>query len=152
MLRAIWAGASRDKLLTELTERYARRISQRTPFRCEDLGVGRGSRPGQVAASEGVKFLARVPAEACLITLEAGGRSYTSEAFAQWLEGLQTRTSNEIIFAIGGHEGLAAEVTARANGQLALSPMTLTHQMARVVLLEQIYRALTILRGEPYHH
>ncbi len=152
MLRVMWAGASRDKQLAELCQRYIHRISQRTPFRCEDMGAGRGTRPGQVAAAEGRKLLARVPDHAHLITLEVNGDTLDSEAFARRLETLQAQTGGDLIFAIGGHEGLAPPVSQRANGRLSLSAMTWTHEMARVLFLEQLYRALTILRGEPYHH
>ncbi len=152
MIRVIWAGASRDRLLADMADRYAHRISRRTPFRLEDLGAGRGSRPGQVATAEGKKFLSRVGPDGYLVTLDGGGRAMGSRPFAQWLEGLMSRAGGDLFFALGGHEGLADEVKTRANSCISLSSMTFTHEMARVILLEQIYRALTILRGEPYHH
>ena len=152
MVRVIWAGASRDNLLADLAARYAERIARRVPLRIEDIGAGRGKQPGQVAESEGRKFLAKLPASSFPVALEAGGRNFSSEKFATWLEGTMARAGGDLIFMIGGHEGLAPDVSRRARERLSLSAMTLTHEMARVLLLEQIYRALTILRGEPYHH
>ncbi|MCZ6833147.1 MAG: 23S rRNA (pseudouridine(1915)-N(3))-methyltransferase RlmH [Acidobacteria bacterium] len=152
MVRVIWAGASRDNLLAELAARYAERIARRVPLRVEDIGTGRGKQPGQVAAWEERKFLAKLPASSYPVALEAGGRSFSSEKFAAWLEGAMSRAGGDLVFMIGGHEGLAPAVSRRARERLSLSTMTLTHEMARVLLLEQIYRALTILRGEPYHH
>jgi 23S rRNA (pseudouridine1915-N3)-methyltransferase len=152
MIRVIWAGASRDGLLADAAARYAHRIGRRTPFRLEDLGAGRGSRPGQVAEAEGRKFLSRIPADSYLVTLDEGGRTMASRPFADWLQGLMSRAGGDLLFAVGGHEGLAPAVKERADTCISLSPMTFTHEMARVLLLEQLYRALTILRGEPYHH
>jgi len=152
VIRVIWAGASRDRLLADLAERYAHRISRRTPFRLEDLGVGRGSRPGQVAAAEGKKFLSRVGPDGYLVTLEDSGQAMGSRPFARWLQELMSRAGGDLFFALGGHEGLSDPVRERSNSCISLSSMTFTHEMARVILLEQIYRALTILRGEPYHH
>lgn len=152
MIRVIWAGASRDRLLADAAARYAHRISRRTPFRLEDLGAGRGTRPGQVAEAEGRKFMRRIPPDGYLVTLDAGGRTMASRPFADWLQGLMSRAGGDLFFAVGGHAGLAEAVKERANTCISLSLMTFTHEMARVLLLEQIYRALTILHGEPYHH
>lgn len=152
MIRVIWAGASRDTLLADLAARYAERIARRVPLRIEDLGAGRGKQPRQVATWEGRKFLAKLPPTSFPVALEAGGRSLSSEKFAAWLEGTLSRAGGDLVFMIGGHEGLAPAVSQRARERLSLSAMTFTHEMARVLLLEQIYRALTILRGEPYHH
>jgi 23S rRNA (pseudouridine1915-N3)-methyltransferase len=152
VIRAIWAGASKDRLLADAAARYAHRISRRTPFRLEDLGAGRGTRPGQVKAAEAKKFLSRIPADGHLVTLDSGGRSMGSRVFADWLQGMMSRAGGDLFFVVGGHEGLDGPVLERANSCISLSAMTFTHEMARVLLLEQIYRALTILRGEPYHH
>lgn len=152
MIRVIWAGASRDTLLADVAARYAERIARRVPLRIEDLGPGKGTRPGQAAAWEGRKFLAKLPASSLPVALEAGGRSLGSEQFATWLESAMASAGGDLIFMIGGHEGLAPAVSRRARARLSLSAMTFTHEMARVLLLEQMYRALTILRGEPYHH
>jgi len=152
MVRVIWAGATRDNLLADLAARYAERIARQVPLRVEDIGPGQGKQPGQAAAWEGRKFLAKLPAPSFPVAMETGGRTLSSEKFAAWLEGAMSRAGGDLVFMIGGHEGLAPVVSRRARERLSLSAMTLTHEMARVLLLERLYRALTILRGEPYHH
>ena len=92
------------------------------------------------------------PAQGETIALEVTGESWTTERFARHLGERMLHGSRAITFAIGGADGLPPALSARANLRLSLSAMTLPHRMARLVLLEQIYRALTIIRGEPYHH
>lgn len=95
--------------------------------------------------------LASQGSRAELVTLEIGGESLTSEAFARRVEAMFLRAVVPV-FAIGGADGLPAEVLARSRWRLSLGAMTLPHRLARVVLAEQIYRAFTIMHGEPYHH
>jgi 23S rRNA (pseudouridine1915-N3)-methyltransferase len=92
------------------------------------------------------------PAQGETIALDVVGESWTTERFARHLGDRMLHGSRAITFAIGGADGLPPALLARANLRLSLSAMTLPHRMARLVLLEQIYRALTIIRGEPYHH
>ena len=87
-----------------------------------------------------------------VVALEVSGRSLSSEGLASYLDRSALDGSSTISFLIGGADGLPREVSARADLQLSLSAMTLPHRLARIVLLEQIYRAFTILRGEPYSH
>jgi 23S rRNA (pseudouridine1915-N3)-methyltransferase len=152
MLRVFWAGKTRDALLAGLVRRYAARIGHCSPFRLEEVQAGRGSRKGTAATVEGEGLLARLPRDGTVVALDAGGRKMTTEAFARWLEGALSRGSGNVAFIVGGHEGLSPAVKERAAVTISLSEMTFTHEMARVLLLEQIYRAFTILRGEPYHH
>lgn len=100
---------------------------------------------------EGSALLKALPESAHAIALDVGGRTLSSEAFAERLEALKTGGAGHIAFVLGGAAGLAPEVVARADERLSLGPMTLPHQLARVVLLEQVYRAFRISRGEPYH-
>jgi 23S rRNA (pseudouridine1915-N3)-methyltransferase len=92
------------------------------------------------------------PTQGETIAMEVGGESWSTERFARHLGEKMLRGGRAITFAIGGADGLPAALVARADVRLSLSAMTLPHRMARLVLLEQIYRALTIIRGEPYHH
>ena len=94
----------------------------------------------------------KCPAQGETIALEVTGECWTTERFARHLGERMLHGSRAITFAIGGADGLPPALSARANLRLSLSAMTLPHRMARLVLLEQIYRALTIIRGEPYHH
>jgi len=114
-------------------------------------GSGRGRAPGRVRQEEADGLLRRLPGDlvACALTRE--GRAVDSGAFADWLGEMRTYALPGASFVIGGAFGLHERVLARCERSLSLSPMTLPHEMARLVLAEQIYRAGTILRGEPYH-
>ena len=90
----------------------------------------------------------RIPERAVVCLLDAGGRAYASEAFATWIED-RRQAGRDVCFVLGGPFGTGLE---RADHRLSLGPMTLPHLLARVVLLEQLYRAHKILAGEPYHH
>jgi 23S rRNA (pseudouridine1915-N3)-methyltransferase len=92
----------------------------------------------------------RVPERACVVVLDDTGRAYDSESFARWLEA-RRQSALDLCFVIGGAFGHGADL-ARVDERLSLGPLTLPHQLARVVLLEQIFRAHKILAGEPYHH
>jgi len=92
------------------------------------------------------------PAQGETIALDVRGEPWSTERFARHLDDRMLHGGRAITFAIGGADGLPPALTARAHLRLSLSAMTLPHRMARLVLLEQIYRALTIIRGEPYHH
>jgi len=92
------------------------------------------------------------PAQGETIALDVGGEAWTTERFARHLDDRMVRGTRALTFAIGGADGLPPALVARATLRLSLSALTLPHRMARLVLLEQIYRALSIIRGEPYHH
>ena len=91
-----------------------------------------------------------VPADAIVVALEVWGRGLSSEELAQRLESWGTTGKGHVVFLIGGAEGIPKEVSRRASFHLSLSTLTLPHRLARILLFEQLYRAMTILRGEPY--
>lgn len=101
--------------------------------------------------AEAAGILKALPEDAVVVALEIGGRARTSEEMADWLESLGTSGRSRVAFVVGGAAGLHPEVLARADERLSLGPLTLPHQLARVVLLEQLYRAFRIIKGEPYH-
>ncbi|MCD5325650.1 MULTISPECIES: 23S rRNA (pseudouridine(1915)-N(3))-methyltransferase RlmH [Pontibacillus] len=105
----------------------------------------------EVKQKEGERILAKVNPDAHVITLEIEGNMLTSEKLAKQLDQLATYGKSKVTFVIGGSLGLSEEVTARSDFALSFSKMTLPHQLMRLVLLEQIYRAFRINRGEPYH-
>ncbi|MGB4594070.1 MAG: 23S rRNA (pseudouridine(1915)-N(3))-methyltransferase RlmH [Coriobacteriia bacterium] len=92
-----------------------------------------------------------VPAGARLIALDAGGRQFSSEGFSQHLAEIMHSGQGAVAFIVGGSAGIDPQLLARADERMSLGPMTLPHQLARVVLLEQVYRAFRIMRNEPYH-
>jgi len=118
-----------------------------------DAGTGRGGPVDaeRVMAAEGERILARVPDGGELWVVTREGRSLDSAAFARTLGERQLRAAPPLVLALGGAFGFDPGVVARSTRRLSLSPMTLPHEMARLILVEQLYRAGTILRNEPYH-
>ncbi len=118
-----------------------------------DAGGGKGGNPSPeaVRAAEEARLLARIPDAAEVIALTRDGQPMSSVELARYLEEQGVRSSPGVTFVIGGAFGLGHGVLDRAQRRLALSHMTLPHEMARLVLAEQLYRAGTILRNEPYH-
>jgi 23S rRNA (pseudouridine1915-N3)-methyltransferase len=121
---------------------------------CDDyLARARRHLPVEVVEPEDDAALARRwPTGGEVIALEPGGVSWTTEELAQQIERRMTHGTRTLTFVIGGADGIPAALVKRAQLRLSLSAMTLPHRLARLVLCEQIYRALTIIRGEPYHH
>lgn len=115
-----------------------------------DRGAGRSTRPDAVIAAEEARILARLPANGRAVALTRGGNGMTSRELARWLSE-RALEACDVSFLVGGAHGLGTGVLGKASHHLSLSPMTLPHEMARLLLFEQLYRAGTILRGEPYH-
>jgi 23S rRNA (pseudouridine1915-N3)-methyltransferase len=110
-----------------------------------------GTDPARAVAAEGADLLRAIPADSYVVALDLTGEQMTSEQLASHLAELMVRGRSDVTFVVGGSAGLSADVRARADELLSLSKMTLPHQLARVVLLEQVYRAFRIMRNEPYH-
>jgi 23S rRNA (pseudouridine1915-N3)-methyltransferase len=110
--------------------------------------LGRHARVSVVEVREDEQLERRIPDRAYVCLLDAGGAEYSSEQFARWLEG-RRQAGRDVCFVVGGPFGTSLD---RRDHTLSLGPMTLPHQLARVVLLEQLFRAHKILAGEPYHH
>ena len=105
----------------------------------------------QVKGKEGERILAKVPDDAHVIALAIEGKMNSSEELADTLDKLATYGKSKIVFVIGGSLGLSKDVMKRANDTLSFSKMTFPHQLMRLILVEQVYRAFRINRGEPYH-
>jgi 23S rRNA (pseudouridine1915-N3)-methyltransferase len=108
-------------------------------------------RAEEAMTTEGRALMDRVPAGSTLIALTRDGKRWTTRNLAEQMEELQTYGGGGLTFAIGGAQGLDVSVLRSARARLSLSAMTLPHELARLVLTEQLYRSATILRGEPYH-
>ncbi len=106
----------------------------------------------QIKEREGTRLLAHLPKPGRIIALEAGGKEFTSEGLAHWLSALEQAANTPLAFIIGGHLGLSPAVLEAADHRLALSRLTFTHELTRLLLLEQLYRAATIKAGHPYHN
>lgn len=124
---------------------YLKRIRRHAS--CEEIELKDGNER-EVAA----RFARAIPERALVAALEVDGVQHDSASFARWIGQCEQTAVHGVAFLIGGAYGLPAECSARAQVRLSLSRMTLPHRLARVVLVEQVYRAFTILRGEPYAH
>jgi len=116
-----------------------------------DGGAGRDMSPDRVVQAEGERILARLPAGGEVVIQTRKGKALNSNEFAAYLEKQAIHSVPTVAFVVGGAFGISAAVVARATRKMSLSPLTLPHDLARLVLTEQLYRAGTILRNEPYH-
>jgi 23S rRNA (pseudouridine1915-N3)-methyltransferase len=145
-------GKPRDANLAGAIREYETRASRYWPLDIHEVREepAKSGSADLVRQREGERLLAAVPAAAQVVACELTGRSMTSEQFARWLQELRER-ARDVAILIGGAYGLGDVVRSRATATLALAPWTLPHELARLVLAEQVYRAGTIARGEPYH-
>lgn len=145
-------GKPRDRHLAGVIAEYEARAARYWPLEVHEVREepARGTPPGLVCEREGERLLAKVPGGARLVACDPAGTGMTSEAFASWLAEARDRAVS-VAFAIGGAYGLSPQVRERASSRLLLAPWTMSHELARAVLAEQLYRAGTIVRGEPYH-
>ncbi len=142
-LKLAWIGKTKDPAIQSLTTEYLKRISRYAEV--EGLSVPEESALLKLRVKAGTR-----PAH-ILVLLDTRGKQLTSEEFAQFLQNHQDRNAQPLVLAIGPADGFSAKTRAGANAVLSLGKMTLAHELARVVLLEQVYRAFTILKGHPYH-
>ncbi len=141
-----WIGKTKEPAIASLTEEYVKRNSRYV------LIEGRPVRD-ETALLEisGRSSTTKVKPKSTLILMDSRGKEFTSELFASFLGDYQDRNPLPLVFAIGGADGFSDVTRAAAQQIISLGKITLAHELARVVLLEQIYRAFTILKGHPYH-
>jgi 23S rRNA (pseudouridine1915-N3)-methyltransferase len=136
LVRAV--GKMRDRRLESVCQEYVDRCRRHVPVVVEEV-------------ESDADLLRNLPAGTQIVALEPGGDSWTTPAFIKYIEQRMVQGTRALAFVIGGAEGLTPATTQAAHRRLSLSPLTLPHRLARVVLCEQIYRALSSLRGEPYN-
>ena len=141
-----WIGKTRLPGIGELTAEYGKRLGRYAEFHGEEVRPGRKKGLG---GTEEEVILAR-SRESYRVVLDPAGKLWTSPELARFLGKLRDRGQRDISFCVGGAEGFTREFRERADLLLSLSPLTLPHELARVVLLEQLYRAFTMLAGHPY--
>ena len=148
-IRFIWPGKTKDEHLRALVSEYLKRLSRFA--RCEVIETreGTASDPAGVE-KESRRILEAIPAGSWMVLLDLKGREWTSPELAAQVLRWENDSVKEVAIVIGGPRGVGAEVVARAQAKWRLSRLTLTHEMARVVSVEQLYRAYTINRGLPY--
>ena len=148
----IVVGKPREPGLAAAIEEFETRAARYWPLDVHEVREepARGASADLVREREGERRLARVPAGAEVVACDVEGVAMSSDAFAQWLQ--RTReAARSVALVVGGAYGLSDTVRTRAKSRLSLAPWTLPHELARLVLAEQLYRAGTIVRGEPYH-
>ena len=153
-LRFIWGGSHADVELAEAAKTYLARIKHFYPVEVVEVPSERGRQgKGDVAImrAQSARLLAAIPDRGYTVVLDERGQTLDSLKFSKWIERLTIDSPHGVNFVIGGDVGFDDSVRKRADKLLALSPMTLPHQFARVILLEQIYRACTLMRNIPYH-
>jgi 23S rRNA (pseudouridine1915-N3)-methyltransferase len=149
-LKIAWIGKTKEAAIASLTEEYRKRISryvqvEAIALRDEEALLEMGGRTA--AKSKG----ATAGPKSTLVLMDSRGKEFSSEQFAKFLGDYQDRNPLPLMLAIGGADGFSEATRAAAQHSISLGKMTLAHELARVVLLEQVYRAFTILKGHPYH-
>jgi 23S rRNA (pseudouridine1915-N3)-methyltransferase len=150
-LKVLWVGKSRDPWVKEAVAEYAGRLRRYAPLELYEIRDEKGAEAEEMRRRECERIEKLIPAGATLVLLDERGEPMNSPGLATYIGRQRDSGTGELVFAIGGAYGFSEEFRRRGR-LLALSRMTFTHQMVRVFLLEQLYRAFTILNGEPYHH
>lgn len=156
MKAALWAiGPTSFSYLKEGTAIYEGRLKHYLPFEYQilpDIKNAKNRSEEQIKQKEGEMLLKKLEKGDHLILLDEGGRQYDSIQWSKKMDQLLQQSYKRLVFVIGGAYGFSPDVYARANARWSLSNMTFSHQMVRLFALEQLYRAMTILRNQPYHH
>ena len=147
-------GKTRDEYILKGISEFRKRLERYVPFSIEtipDLKHSRHMTMKEVQKKEGEQIIRRIKPDSYVILLDERGREFTSISLAEHINSLEGRVKH-IMFVIGGPYGFADSVYSLANERISLSKLTFSHQMVRLIFLEQLYRSFTILKGEPYHH
>lgn len=152
----LWClGKNTMKYLDTGYDDYEKRIGHYIPFNLEVLIIPSSKKnesPDSIKAIEAEMVLKRLSSNDHLILLDELGKTFSSKQFAQELQGYFNHVNGKLVFLIGGAFGFDTSIYSRANGKISFSKMTFNHLLFRLIFLEQLYRGLTILKGEPYHH
>ncbi len=151
-LLLIAAGTRLPSWVNEAFAEYASRLTGEYRLELKEIPLGQRSSGDtkQALAKERDRMLAVLPAHTYVVAMQVQGRALTSEQLAKFLEA-RARDGRDVAFCIGGPDGLPSEIDARADYRWSLSTLTLPHALARVALAEALYRAVTIIKGHPYH-
>lgn len=148
-------GKTDNRQLQSLIDDYSKRLGFYVSFEMELIPHVKNAKNLSETLqkkAEGEEILKRITSSEILILLDENGKTYSSDKFSEFLQKKMNSGLKNLVFVIGGPYGFSDEVYERSNGKLSLSSMTFSHQMVRLFFIEQLYRAFTILRNEPYHH
>jgi 23S rRNA (pseudouridine1915-N3)-methyltransferase len=152
--RLLWVGSHADAELRAAMERYFNRVKHFFPIEVVEIAAEKSRQAksdGAIMRAESERLIAAIPPRGTCVVLDERGESMNSLKFAKWLEQQTIDSPHGVTFVMGGDLGLTDAVRARADKLLCLSAMTLPHQLARLVLVEQLYRACTLMRNISYH-
>jgi 23S rRNA (pseudouridine1915-N3)-methyltransferase len=151
-LRFIWVGKTKSSHIRSLLDDYLGRLAKFASVSVTVAREGAGSTadPARALQVESEQLLAVIKEDGVVVVLDEGGRQMSSQELADYLERQMQSSVKQVTFVVGGHAGIHESVKERANIKLSLGRMTLTHEMARVLLAEQVYRAFTMIRNLPY--
>lgn len=150
----ILVGKTRDGLYQQAIEDYRQRIGHYMPFGITvipELKATKNLTTEQQKTAEGKLILSKIDSSDTVVLLDERGKEMSSVELASWLE-KKRNSARRLVLVIGGPYGFSQDVYKRAQEQLSLSRLTFSHQMVRLIFVEQLYRACTIINGEPYHH
>ncbi|MDX9883140.1 MAG: 23S rRNA (pseudouridine(1915)-N(3))-methyltransferase RlmH [Prolixibacteraceae bacterium] len=154
-IKLLVIGKTDEKYLQNGLEIFSKRIPHYIPFEIKiipDLKDTRNLSGARQKEKEGELILRQLESGDELILLDENGQQYSSAGFARFLEKKMLSGTRYLVFAVGGPYGFSEQVYGKAAQKVSLSPMTFSHQMVRLIFMEQLYRAFTIIKGEPYHH
>lgn len=154
-IKLLAIGKTDNKALQTLMDDYLKRLSFYIKFDIEvipDIRNVKNLSEAQQKEKEGELILSKLTPTDQLILLDEKGKTFSSEGFADELQKKMNSGIKTLVFVIGGPYGFSDAVYSKAQGKISLSAMTFSHQMVRLFFIEQVYRAFTILRNEPYHH
>ena len=147
-------GKTTDTHIELLIQEYQKRLTHYLPFALQIIPEIKNTKsltPEQQKQAEGELILRAITPNTDLVLLDEHGKEFRSVEFADYVQ-KRMSSGRDVVFVVGGPYGFSEGVYQRANGKISLSKMTFSHQMVRLFFVEQLYRAMTILRGEPYHH
>ena len=153
-IELIQVGKTVNRIFVDGINEYLGRIKHYVPFSITTIPEIKNTKSlseSQQKNLEASLILKQIQAQDTVVLLDEHGREFRSVEFAAWLE-KQQQVARRLVFVIGGPYGFAESVYERANSKISLSKMTFSHQMVRMIFCEQLYRACTIIQGEPYHH
>ncbi len=141
--------------LSKGIEEYSSRLKHYVPFEIQYIADAKNTKnltEVQQKDAEGRNILAALDKSDYVVLLDEHGKQFTSREFSRYIEKKMATVQRRLVFVVGGPYGFSPEVYSRASEKISLSSMTFSHEMIRLIFTEQLYRAMTILRGEPYHH
>jgi 23S rRNA (pseudouridine1915-N3)-methyltransferase len=154
-IKLVVVGKTDDKYITEGIKKYFNRLRHYITFEYSELPDIKNSKnlsQDQQKKQEGEMLLKQLQAGDFVVLLDEKGKTSTSREFASYIEKKMISGTKRVVFIVGGPYGFSDETYSKANDKISLSKMTFSHQLVRLIFFEQIYRAMTIIRNEPYHH